>query len=131
MSERKNISSGTKWEGIVGYSRVVRVGDRVFVSGTTATDDEGNVVGDNTYEQSKFILEKIQHYLREAGAEMRHVVKTIMYVTDASQWEGVGRAHNEFFADVKPVSTLIEVSALVGPDYLVEISVDAIVHDES
>lgn len=131
MSERKNISSGTKWEGIVGYSRVVRVGDRVFVSGTTATDDDGNVVGENTYEQSKFILEKIQHYLQEAGAEMRHVVKTIMYVTDASQWEGVGRAHNEFFADVKPVSTLIEVSALVGPDYLVEISVDAIVHDEA
>lgn len=129
MAERQNISSGTKWEDSVGYSRTVRVGNLVFVSGTTATDDEGNVVGENPYEQSKFILEKIEKSLQEVGAEMRHVVRTNMYVTDASLWDGVGRAHHEFFADVRPVSTLVEVAALIGDQYLVEIAVDAVIHD--
>jgi enamine deaminase RidA (YjgF/YER057c/UK114 family) len=130
MTKRRNISSGTKWEDIVGYSRAVRVGDLVYVSGTTATDDDGNVVGNNAYEQSKFIFEKIEHSLHAAGAEMRHVVRTTMYVTDASMWEDVGRAHNEFFADIRPVSTLVEVSALIGDEYLVEIAVDAVIFEE-
>lgn len=129
MIERQNISSGTIWETEVGYSRAVRVGNQVFVSGTTATDDEGNIVGDDTYSQSKFILEKIERSLHHAGAGMRHVVKTVMYVTDASQWEGVGKAHAEFFVDIRPVSTLVEVSALIGDGYLVEIAVEAIIHD--
>lgn len=129
MEERQNFSSGTKWEDIVGYSRTVKVGNLVFVSGTTATDDDGNIVGNTSYEQSKFILEKIERSLQAVGAEMRHVVRTNMYVTDASQWEGVGRAHNEFFAETRPVSTLVEVSALIGEQYLVEIAVDAVIHD--
>jgi enamine deaminase RidA (YjgF/YER057c/UK114 family) len=130
MAKRRNMSSGTIWEDKVGYSRAVRVGDLIYVSGTTATDDEGNVVGDNAYEQSKFIFEKIEHSLHAVGAEMRHVVRTTMYVTDASMWEDVGRAHNEFFADIRPVSTLVEVSALIGEAYLVEIAVDAVIYQE-
>ena len=130
MLERQNLSSGTIWEDKVGYSRSVRVGHLVFVSGTTATDDEGNIIGDNAYAQSKFILEKIERSLHGVGAEMRHVVRTNMYVTDASQWEEVGRAHQEFFGEIRPVSTLVEVSALVGEPYLVEIAVDAVIHDE-
>ena len=126
MTERQNVSSGTVWEKRVGYSRAVRVGNLVFVSGTTATDDEGNVVGTTTFEQAKFIFEKIERSLKQVGAEMHHVVRTTMYVTDAKQWEGVGEAHNEFFADVRPVSTLVEVSALIGDGYLVEIAVDAV-----
>lgn len=129
MSERRNVGSGTIWEDKVGYSRTVRVGNLVFVSGTTATDDNGNVVGDNAYEQSKFIFEKIEKSLQEVGAEMRHVVRTTMYVTDASSWKDVGRAHHEFFADVRPVSTLVEISALIGDGYLVEIAVDAVIND--
>src|SRR5262249_24225490 len=112
----------------VGYSRVVRVGNIVHVSGTTATDDDGKLVGgSDPYEQSKYILQKIERYLKQAGAEMRHVVRTRMYVTDANQWEKVGRTHHEFFHDVLPVSTLVEVSALIGVEYLVEIEVEAIV----
>ncbi|GAB5493893.1 MAG: RidA family protein [Phototrophicaceae bacterium] len=130
MSDRQNLSSGTIWEDKVGYSRAVRVGNLVFVSGTTATDDNGNVIGNNAYEQSKFILEKIERSLKGVGAEMRHVVRTNMYVTDASQWEQVGRAHQEFFGEIRPVSTLVEVSALVAEPYLVEIAVDAVIHDE-
>ena len=130
MAKRRNVSSGTKWEDIVGYSRVVRVGNLVFVSGTTATDDDGKVVGDNAYEQSKYILEKIERNLHGVGAEMRHVVRVTMYVTDVSTWEEVGRAHHEFFGDIRPVSTLVEVSALVAEPYLVEIEVDAVIHDD-
>lgn len=131
MAKRRNISSGTKWESIVGYSRVVQIGNQVYVAGTTATDDDGNLIGkDDVYEQTRFILQKIEQYLQTAGAEMRHVVRTRMYVTDATLWEGVGRAHHEFFKDVQPVATLVEVSALIGSDYLVEIEVDAFIHDE-
>jgi enamine deaminase RidA (YjgF/YER057c/UK114 family) len=130
MAKRRNISSGTKWEPIVGYSRVVRVGNQVYVAGTIASDD-GNLIGEgDAYQQARFILQKIEHYLHTVGAEMRHVVRTRMYVTDAALWEDVGRAHHEFFKDVQPVATLLEVSALIGSDYLVEIEVDAFIHDE-
>lgn len=126
--ERKNISSGAKWEGLVGYSRVVRVGNLVYVAGTVASDAAGNVVGiGNPYAQARFVLEKIERYLKEAGAEMRHVVRTRMFVTDASQWEAITKAHHEFFKDVLPVATLVEVSALIGSEYLVEIEVDAVI----
>ncbi|MEL6525105.1 MAG: Rid family hydrolase [Chloroflexota bacterium] len=128
-TQRRIIASGTKWEDIVGYSRAVRTGNLVFVSGTTATNEAGERVGDDAYTQTKFILQKIERALNEAGADMRHVVRTTIYVTDASIWEGVGRAHHEFFADVKPANTLVEISALIGDGYLVEISADAVIHD--
>lgn len=131
MDKRRNISSGTKWESLVAYSRVVRVGNQVYVAGTTATDDKGNIVGENdAYEQARFSLQKIEQYLHAAGAEMRHVVRTRMYVTDASLWEAVAKAHHEFFAEVQPVATLVEVSALISSGYLIEIEVDAFIHDE-
>jgi len=131
MTERRTISSGTKWEPLVGYSRVVRVGNIVHIAGTTATNDAGEVVGEgDAYGQTHYILEKIERYLHAAGAEMRHVVRTRIYVTDASLWEGVGRAHHEFFKDIRPANTLVEVAALVGDAYLVEIEAEAIIHDE-
>lgn len=131
MAKRQNITSGTKWESLVGYSRVVRIDKQIYVAGTVASDDEGNLVGENdAYEQARFILQKIERYLHNAGAEMRHVVRTRMFVTDAALWEGVGKAHHEFFADVQPVATLVEISALIGSGYLVEIEVDAYIHDE-
>jgi enamine deaminase RidA (YjgF/YER057c/UK114 family) len=130
MAQRQNISSGTRWESIVGYSRVVRIGNHVWVAGTTATDDDGNLVGkDDVYAQSRYILEKIQRYLRVAGAEMHHVVRTRMYVVDAEQWQEATRAHGEFFGEIRPVSALVEVSALIGKEFLVEIEVDAFIHD--
>jgi enamine deaminase RidA (YjgF/YER057c/UK114 family) len=128
--ERKNISSGAKWEPLVGYSRVVRAGNLVYVAGTVASDEAGNVVGiGDPYAQARYVLEKIEHYLHTAGAEMHHVVRTRMFVTDASQWEAITKAHHEFFKDILPVATLVEVSALIGSEYLVEIEVDAVIHD--
>jgi enamine deaminase RidA (YjgF/YER057c/UK114 family) len=128
--ERKNFSSASKWEPLVGYSRVVRVGNMVYVAGTVASDEAGNVIGaGEPYTQTRYVLEKIERYLRQAGAEMRHVVRTRMFVTDATQWEAITKAHHEFFKDVLPVATLVEVSALIGSEYLVEIEVDAIIND--
>ena len=131
MTKRQNISSGAKWESLVGYSRVVRIDKQVYVAGTVASDADGNLVGENdAYEQARFIFQKIERYLHTAGAEMRHVVRTRMFVTDVSLWEAVGKAHHDFFAEVQPVATLVEVSALVSGGYLVEIEVDAFIHDE-
>ncbi len=125
---RQNISSDTTWEQIAGYSRAVRVGQSVFVSGTTATDEEGNLVGaGDVYEQSLFILQKIEKALHQAGANIRDVVRTRIYLTDASQWQAAARAHVETFNTVRPANTLVEVSALVGAGYLVEIEADAII----
>jgi enamine deaminase RidA (YjgF/YER057c/UK114 family) len=130
MSERQNISSGTKWEPLVGYSRAVRVGNVVHVSGTTATDDAGNLVGvGDANAQAMFIFQKIERALKQAGAEMRHVVRTRIYVTDATLWEAVGKAHHAFFADIRPANTLVEISALIGDGYLVEIEAEAIIAD--
>jgi enamine deaminase RidA (YjgF/YER057c/UK114 family) len=129
MTERQTFSSGTRWEPIVGYSRAVRVGNVVHIAGTTATNDDGQVVGEgDVYEQARFILQKIEQYLHAAGAEMRHVVRTRIYVTDAALWEGVGRAHHEYFKDVRPANTLV-VAQLIGEAYLVEIEAEAIIHD--
>ena len=125
--KRENISSGAKWEDIVGYSRVVRMGNIVEVAGTVAVDDNGLVGKGSAYEQAKFIFQKIEKSLAQAGAFMEDVVRTRMYVTDISRWEEVGRAHGEFFKNIKPVTTMVEVKGLIDPEMLVEIEATAIV----
>ena len=128
MDKRINISSGAKWEDIVGYSRAVRVGNMIEVAGTTAVDERGEIVGLNDpYEQTKYALAKIEKALIEAGASMQDVVRTRMFVTDISKWEEVGRAHGEFFRTVKPVASMVEVKGLIDPKLLVEIEVTAII----
>jgi enamine deaminase RidA (YjgF/YER057c/UK114 family) len=126
--ERRRVSSGTVWEGTVGYSRAVRVDRFVYVAGTTATGEDGAVVGKgDPGAQTDFILRKIERALQEAGAGLQDVVRSRIYVTNADDWEAVGRVHGRYFADIRPANTLVEVSALVGSDYLVEIEVDAVV----
>ena len=128
MTHRQNISSGTTWETIAGYSRAVRLGNTIHVSGTTATDDSGNVIGANDpYSQTVFIIQKIERALNQAGATLQDVVRTRIYITDASLWEQVAKAHGEFFSAIRPANTLIAVAALIGEDYLVEIEAEAII----
>jgi enamine deaminase RidA (YjgF/YER057c/UK114 family) len=130
MNKRLNISSGAKWEDIVGYSRAVKIGNTIEVAGTTAVDEHGETIGlNNPYEQTKFILAKIEKVLAEAGASMRDVVRTRMFVTDISKWEEIGRAHGEFFSKIKPAASMIEVKGLINPELLVEVEVTAIVLD--
>ncbi|HMG66402.1 MAG TPA: RidA family protein [Chitinophagaceae bacterium] len=125
--ERTNYSSGSKWEDIVGYSRAVKVGNVIEVTGTVASGDDGNVVGKNDpYTQTKFIYEKMKAVLERAGAEMKDIVRVRMFVTDISKWQEYGRAHSEFFKNIKPCNTMVEVSALIEPDYLIEIEATAI-----
>ena len=127
MHKRNNISSGAKWEDIVGYSRAVRVGNMIEVAGTTAVDQRGEIVGvNNPYEQTKYILAKIESALIEAGASMKDVVRTRMFVTDISKWEEIGKAHGEFFKKIKPAASMIEVKGLINPELLVEIEVTAV-----
>ena len=126
--ERQRVSSGTKWEGLVGYSRAVRVGNLVFVSGTTATDEAGNVVGVGDAEaQAAYIIGKIGRALQEAGASLTDVVRTRVYVTRVGDWEAVGRAHAHYFGEIRPANSLVEVSALVGSEYVVQIEADAVI----
>lgn len=127
MAERLNISSGAKWEATVGYSRAVRIGNIIEVAGTTAVDENGEVIGgDDPYVQAHFALSKIARALREAGASLQDVIRTRIYVTDISHWEAVGRAHGEFFGAIRPASTMVEVSALISPELLVEIEASAV-----
>lgn len=125
--QRTNYSSGAKWEDIVGYSRAVKIGNTIEVTGTVAVDENSALVGGNdAYEQTKFILQKIEKVLQNAGAGMKDVVRTRMFVTDISRWEEYGRAHGEFFATIKPCTSMIEVKGLIDPTYLVEIEATAI-----
>lgn len=128
-SKRQNISSGAPWEDIVGYSRAVRVGNTVEVTGTVGIKD-GKVVGENdAYAQTKRSLEIIAETLQKAGANLSDVVRTRIFVTDISRWEEYGRAHQEVFGDIRPCTTMVEVSALISPEYLVEIEATAIIAD--
>lgn len=125
---RQLISSGTPWEVSVGYSRALRVGNLIFVSGTTASDDDGQTVSvGDAYGQTQYILRKIESALREAGAELDDVVRTRLFVTDIDRWEEIGNAHGEFFSTIRPAATMVEVSRLISPDHLVEIEVDAVI----
>jgi len=124
---RQTVSSDTEWEAHVGYSRAVAVGGQVHVSGTTPVDDEGDVLGDGPYEQTKAALDIVASALDDAGASVADVVRTRMYVTDIDDYEAVGRAHGEVFADVRPASTMVEVSRLVDEEFCVEIEATAVV----
>jgi enamine deaminase RidA (YjgF/YER057c/UK114 family) len=127
--QRINYASGAQWEEIIGYSRAVKIGNVVEVTGTVAVDENNLVVGkDNPYEQAKYILQKIEKVLERAGATMKDVVRTRMYVTDISRWEDYGKAHGEFFKNIKPCTTMVEINALISPEYLVEIEATAILH---
>lgn len=132
MNKRRiNISSGTKWEKIVGYSRAVRVGNMVEITGTVAVDEAGNVIGENNpYEQTRFILQKIEFYLEKAGAKLTDVVRTRIFVTDISKWEEIGKAHGEVFNQIRPVTSMLEVKALIESCYLVEIEATAILNKD-
>ena len=128
----QRISTGSPFEATFGYSRAVRVGQHVFVSGTAAVDEQGQTVGvGDAYAQTKFILDKITKALHQAGATLEQVVRTRMFVTDISQWEAIGRAHGEYFRNIRPATSMVEVNRLIEPEMLVEIEVDAILFEQA
>jgi len=124
---RKNFSSGAKWEDIVGYSRAVQIGNQLEVTGTVAVDENGTLMGKGDFfRQTEFTLQKIEKVIQQAGFSMADVIRTRIFVTDISQWEEVGKAHKLFFGNIKPATTMVEVKALIAPEYLVEIEVSAV-----
>ncbi|MFL6227224.1 MAG: RidA family protein [Pyrinomonadaceae bacterium] len=126
MKDRQRVSTGTKWEPIIGYSRAVRVGERIYVTGTTATDEHGEIVGvGDAYAQAVQAIKNIERALAQLGANLSHVVRTRMFVTDISRWEEYGRAHGEFFGETLPATSMVEVSRLIDPRMLFEIEADA------
>ena len=127
MNTRKNISTGAVWEAKVGYARAVKIGNIIEVSGTVASDGDQLIGKDNPYEQTKFAIQKIEKALIEAGATLADVIRTRIFVTDISQWPEIGRAHGEFFGDIRPCTTMLEVSKLISSDYLVEIEASAVI----
>jgi enamine deaminase RidA (YjgF/YER057c/UK114 family) len=127
MSTKTKYSSGAVWEDVVGYSRAVKVGNHIEISGTVAADEDGNAIGRNdAYQQTVVALQIIEKTLKAAGASLEHVVRTRMFVTDISRWEEYGKAHGEFFKDIKPCTSMIEVKSLIAPEYLIEIEATAI-----
>jgi len=130
MSKRLTISSGVKWEGIIGYSRAVKIGNVIEVAGTTALNEEGNLVGPNDpYEQTRYIITKIEKVLISAGSTLADIVRTRIFTTDISRWEEIGSAHGEFFRGIKPASTMVEVRSLINPGMLVEIEATVIIQE--
>lgn len=128
--KRQNISSGTKWEGIAGYSRAVRIGNIVAVSGTTATDEHGHIVGvGDPYAQTMYAIRKIERALHQAGAKLEDVIRTRIFIVHTPHWEEVCRAHGEIFSTIRPVNTLVTVKELIGADYLVEVEADAVISE--
>jgi enamine deaminase RidA (YjgF/YER057c/UK114 family) len=128
MPEITKLSSGAKWESIVGYSRAVKIDNRIIIGGTTAIDENSNVIGiDDAYAQTKYIFKKIEIYLEQLGASLDNVIHNKIYVTDISRWEEIAKAHAEFFGKIKPCCTMIEVKGLVSPEMLVEIETEAVI----
>lgn len=126
--KRTNFSSGAKWEDLVGYSRAVKVGNIIEVTGTVAVDENNQLIGENSaYEQTMYVLQKIEQVLIRAGASMKDVIRTRIYVTDISRWEEYGKAHGNFFSEIKPCTTMVEVKGLIDPSFLVEIEASAII----
>jgi len=127
MTEIKKISSGAKWEDIVGYSRAVKIGSRIIIGGTTAVDEKSNLIGKgDAYKQTKYVFQKVEKYLKLLGAGFENVIINRIYVTDISKWEEIGRAHAEFFGKIKPCCMMIEVKGFIDPDMIVEIETEAI-----
>ncbi|MCD9021846.1 RidA family protein [Cohnella silvisoli] len=129
MEQRMRVSTGSPWEPVVGYCRAIRVGSLVEVAGTTSMKDGKVVFKGDPYNQTRYILEIIDQALQEVGAAMEDVIRTRMYVTNITQWEEIGRAHGEWFKDIRPVATMVEVKALIDPELLIEIEVQAVVHE--
>lgn len=127
---KEKFSSNSPWEDVVGYSRAIRIGNVIELSGTVAVNESGHVVGpDDAYEQTKYIISKIISYVEKAGGRKEDIVRTRMFVTDISRWEEIGKAHGEYFKDIKSVTTMVEVKSLISKDYLVEIEATAMIHD--